>query len=80
AMAVQLKGRKHELALQLTKLNALSPLDTLARGYGICRAMPDGHVISGINQVESGQKVEVVLHDGWMECSVMRKGEGKIDR
>lgn len=70
-----LRSKKHELALKAAKLNALSPLATLERGFGICRTKPDGAVISGINQVEAGQDIEVILHDGRMECSVLRKGE-----
>lgn len=80
AMAAEMQGRKHELALRMAKLNALSPLATLARGFGICRTMPDGTVISGVSRVAAGQDIEIILHDGWLECSVLRKGESRIDR
>jgi len=80
AMNSQHQGRKHELALHIAKLNALSPLATLARGFAICRTEPAGTLISGINQVENGQNIMVTLHDGSMECSVARKGEGKLGK
>lgn len=80
ATATQMSNRKNELALNATKLNTLSPLATLERGYGICRTIPEGGVISAINQVEPGQNIEVVLRDGLLECSVLRKGENIIDR
>ena len=76
SIVVQLQDRKHKLALQLTKMNALSPLGTLARGYGICRTGPEGRLISGIKQVEQGQNIQVILQDGFMDCTVLRKGEG----
>lgn len=75
--AIHMEGKKHELALKAAKLNALSPLDTLTRGFGICRTLDGSNVISGIRMVEPGQDIEVVMHDGWLECSVLRKGEGK---
>ncbi|MCL6636073.1 MAG: exodeoxyribonuclease VII large subunit [Peptococcaceae bacterium] len=66
----QEKGR---LAVLAGRLQALSPLATLARGYSICTT-PDGRrVISDAASVEAGDRLAVRLHRGLLNCLV----EGK---
>ena len=63
------------------KLNALSPLAVLERGYSITRVLPDQAVVKDIAQVEVGQQVEVTVSRGEMVCRVERKqknGEANI--
>lgn len=57
-----------------SKLEILSPLGTLTRGYSI---LSDnlGHVITSISQVEMGGKIQVVIKDGTIRGTV----EGKED-
>ena len=50
------------------KLDAMSPLKILARGYSV--ATKQGKVISDINSVESGDIINVRLSNGEMECEV----------
>lgn len=50
------------------KLDALSPLRILSRGYAICRK--DHQVIRDAGAVETGDTVEVVLRKGSLLCQV----------
>ncbi len=61
----------HRLALGHERLNglslrlsALNPQATLARGYAIVRHAEDGHVVSRVGQVTSGDRLSVQVSDG----------------
>lgn len=66
-----LAGKEEKrLAVLAGRLQALSPLATLARGYSICTT-PDGkHVISEAAGVEIGDKLAVRLQKGILDCIV----------
>lgn len=51
------------------RLNALSPLATLQRGYSISRKT-DGAVLTSAEQVSIGDSVEIQLADGHLACRV----------
>ena len=51
------------------RLNALSPLATLERGYSISRKT-DGEVLTSAEQVSIGDRVEIQLADGHLACRV----------
>jgi len=70
---LQVEGPKSELAGFRAKLDALSPLASLARGYSICRR-PDGTVVSRTGQVRAGDGVDVRVTDGVLGCRVERIG------
>lgn len=55
------------------KLNALSPVAVLERGYGIVRTLPDHHVVTDSKRVAIGENLEVMLSKGALTCIV----EGK---
>jgi len=55
------------------KLDALSPLASLRRGYSICQK-PDGTVVTSTAQVSAGDEVNVRVSDGNLACDV-RKAE-----
>lgn len=55
----------------LSHLNAVSPLNTLERGYSI--TLRGQQVISSIAQVEEGDRLEVLLKDGTVESTVTGK-------
>lgn len=52
------------------KLNALSPLSILSRGYSITVLLPQREVIKEVKKVKPGDKVEVRVHRGEMTCQV----------
>jgi exodeoxyribonuclease VII large subunit len=56
------------------RLDTLSPLASLGRGYSIC-LKPDGSIVSRIGQVEAGDGVRLRVSDGSIDCRVERTGE-----
>jgi exodeoxyribonuclease VII large subunit len=56
------------------RLDALSPLASLGRGYSIC-LKPDGSIVSRIGQVEAGEGVRLRVSDGGIDCRVERTGD-----
>ena len=57
------------LAVEAGKLQALSPLAVIARGYSMTRDEA-GHVVSSVGGVVPGQALQVRLSDGALECTV----------
>ena len=60
------ESRLHTLA---QRLDALSPLATLKRGYSISRKT-DGEVLTAAEQVSVGDKIEVQLSRGHLTCRI----------
>ena len=56
------------------KLNALSPLSILERGYSIVRKLPALDVLRESRQVDPGDEVEIRLHRGVILCEVKKTG------
>lgn len=54
------------------KLDAMSPLKVLNRGYSIAEQQ-DGKVITSANQVSIGESIKVVLQDGSISATVFGK-------
>ncbi|WP_227766011.1 exodeoxyribonuclease VII large subunit [Zhaonella formicivorans] len=63
------KEKKAEIAQIAGKLDALSPLAILQRGYAVCRK-PGGQLITDVGQVAQGEQVEVILQNGSLQCMV----------
>lgn len=61
------------LAVLAGRLQTLSPLATLARGYSVCTT-PDGkRIISDAESVGTGERLAVRLHRGLLQCIVEDK-------
>jgi exodeoxyribonuclease VII large subunit len=56
-------GRKSLLSAVAGRLNALSPLATLSRGYAVARD-PKGKALTSTQQFRPGLKFQLLLHDG----------------
>ena len=66
---------KRERFVRLTsKLDAMSPLKVLARGYAMTQK-DSGEVVRSVNQVELGERITVSLSDGKLSATVMNKEE-----
>jgi exodeoxyribonuclease VII large subunit len=63
-----LSERRRGFHTAVGKLETLSPLRVLSRGYSLTRAA--GHVVSDAAQVNAGDKVEVKLARGELDCIV----------
>lgn len=60
------------LGTAAAKLDMLSPLASLSRGYAICRKA-DGSVVTRVAQVTRGEDVSLRVTDGLLECEVTEK-------
>ena len=70
--------RQSTLEQSAAVLDTLSPLKTLARGYGIVSKKATepgeaGKVVTSTSQVAEQEELEVRLHRGAMDCRVIRK-------
>ena len=64
ASAIQrLEAHRQDLQQAVAKLNVLSPLATLERGYSITRSA-NGMVLQSANDVVSDQQIETILQEG----------------
>lgn len=61
---------RNKLALLTAGLNNLSPLNSLARGYSIVKPQKGDNLIKSIKSVNIGDRLEVYLKDGLLECKV----------
>lgn len=52
------------------KLESLSPLNILARGYSICYRSKDRHIIKEATLISPGEQMEIKLHRGNLLCEV----------
>jgi exodeoxyribonuclease VII large subunit len=62
------------LEMETKRLDALSPLAVISRGFSLCRA-PDKTIIREISQVKIGDPVNLLLHKGELLCRVEGKKE-----
>jgi exodeoxyribonuclease VII large subunit len=60
----------------VSKLDAMSPLKVLSRGYAMTQNQ-SGDVIRSVNQVELGERITINLSDGKVSATVMNKEESK---
>lgn len=58
----------------MARLDNLSPLSILSRGYSITRKLPSLNILRSSSDVESGESVEVTLHEGKIVCIVTGRG------
>lgn len=72
AQQKQLNQYSERLGYLAATLNAVSPLATLERGYSIARDT-SGQVVKSVAAVERGERLELMLADGDLDCVV----EGK---
>jgi exodeoxyribonuclease VII large subunit len=64
-----LESHRRELGALAGRLDALSPLAVLARGYAIARA-ESGAIIKDAHQVAVGDAIQVMVHKGQLHCRV----------
>ncbi|HLO03991.1 MAG TPA: exodeoxyribonuclease VII large subunit, partial [Symbiobacteriaceae bacterium] len=66
--------RKLRLAGAAGRLDALSPLAVLGRGYAIARRA-DGSVVKAASSVAAGERLDLLLHEGSLQVEVKEDGK-----
>lgn len=79
AMQMLIREKDQQLNRQLDKLDALSPLKVMRRGYSLVFQEAEGaeRLVTSVEQTSVGEQVAVRLVDGTLTCRVeeMKKGE-----
>jgi len=70
--------RKNEARFiaSVSKLDAMSPMKVLTRGYSVSQT-EDGSLLRSIDQVDLGERITVSVSDGKLFATVMNKEAGK---
>ena len=66
------RARNARLRVVAGRLETLSPLAVLARGYAMCWTADRSSIIREAAAVSPGQKIHVTLHHGALECEVKK--------
>ena len=69
-MTSLLKDNSNTLLSQMRQLDALSPLKVMSRGYSLVYNEPGTGLIKSISQVQPGDRVNIKMTDGELECQV----------
>ena len=67
ALCAILQQGRHVFEKNVAKLDALSPLKTLSRGYSVAYT-PNGEIISSVSETASGEPFSLRLKDGEADC------------
>jgi exodeoxyribonuclease VII large subunit len=70
AMRIRIATQRSALGTSVAKLDALSPLAILARGYSVTLA--HGHAVVDASQVAAGDAITVRVHQGAIDAAVTR--------
>ncbi len=68
SMLLKLNNEKAKISVLASKLNALSPLEVLSRGYAI--SYKDLSPVTSVKQVAAGDNIKVVVKDGELFATV----------
>ncbi len=80
AVERKITRERRELQLAAQRLDSLSPLSVLGRGYAIARDGKTGRPIVSATQGEIGQEVEVLLQDGSLITKVEEVHPGSAEQ
>lgn len=61
---------REKFSFSCSRLEAVSPLATLARGYSISES-PNGQVLTKTQQIHIGETLKTRLQDGWLESKIL---------
>ena len=68
SISTKLQGSKTKMVELVTKLDSLSPLKTLTRGYSIMEK--DGKVVKSVKDISAGDDVDIRLIDGTAKAKI----------
>ena len=79
AMETRSARAERSLSILCGKLEALSPLRVLARGYGVVRQVHTGRTLLSTALVNPGDLIDVSLSDGTLRCAVQQVTDRRIN-
>jgi len=82
AMLSRIHADNSTLARESGRLQALSPLAILGRGYAISHKLPERRLVRSVTQLQPGDRLNLEYVDGSCDCSVetiSRKGPVELD-
>jgi exodeoxyribonuclease VII large subunit len=77
ALTLYLDRKKGDIRSMRDRLDSLSPLSILKRGYSITRKLPDMNIVKDYKQVKTGDEVNIFLARGNIDCLVEKTEQGK---
>ena len=69
-----LEGKQRQFVALTAKLDAMSPLKVLTRGYAMAQT-DGGEVLKSVRQVDAGDRIRITFADGSVTASVTHKEE-----
>ncbi len=69
-----IEKQQYALSEQVHKLESLSPLKTLTRGYALVTKVTDDTLVTRTEQLEIGDQIKITLADGFMTGRIEEKG------
>lgn len=78
-MVLRVRVQKEKLANIASRLNSLSPLSILSRGYCIVTRTNSQKVFKSVKQVCKNEQLDIKFIDGKIMCKVLDKQEGNKD-
>ena len=74
-----LQHKNSHLEKQAYALQALSPLQTLARGFATLQLAGENTIVSSVDQVKTGNELQANIHDGYLRCKIIGLHRNKDD-
>ena len=68
--------KNQQFIAAVSKLDAMSPLKVLSRGYAMAQNQ-DREVLRSVKQVQSGDNISITVSDGRIDATVINKEESK---
>ena len=65
----------NDLASVITKIDALSPLKTISRGYTAVQS--NERIIKSVKQITKGDRLKLTFADGYADCTVEKVAKGR---
>jgi exodeoxyribonuclease VII large subunit len=75
AASARVDGKRRDAAAMAGRLDAMSPLKVLSRGYAIATRVKDGHAVRDARELAPGDDVHVRVGSGTFEATVTETSE-----
>ena len=69
AITKKIENVKMQFSKEVTKLDALSPLKTLSRGF--CIAESEGKIVTKAENLQSNQEIDLKFQDGEAKAKII---------